>query len=105
MMNRSMDQIVSGSDVYGSDNEKVGTVADVGQNYFLVQKGFLFIKDLYLPTRTIARVDGERVYLNVPKHEAEHMGAEQLPAEGDAWCHHDYRYLYHDGHHEHHSSC
>ena len=83
--NASMDQIVSGSDVYGSDNEKVGTVADVGQNYFLVQKGFLFIKDLYLPTRTIARVDGERVYLNVPKHEAEHMGAEQLPAEGDAW--------------------
>jgi len=83
--NASMDQIVSGSDVYGSDNEKIGTVADVGQNYFLVQKGFLFIKDLYLPTRTIARVDGERVYLNVPKHEAEHMAAEQLPAEGDAW--------------------
>jgi len=85
VMNRSMDQIVSGSDVYGSDNEKIGTVADVGQNYFLVQKGFLFIKDLYLPTRTIARVDGERVYLNVPKHEAEHMAAEQLPSEGDAW--------------------
>jgi len=34
--NASMNQIVSGSDVYGSDNEKIGTVADVGQNYFLV---------------------------------------------------------------------
>ncbi len=83
--NASMNQIMAGTEVYGSDNEKIGTVADVGQNYFLVQKGFLFIKDLYLPTRTIARVDGERVYLNVPKHEAEHMAAEQLPAEGDAW--------------------
>jgi len=83
--NASMNQIMAGTEVYGSDNEKIGTVADVGQNYFLVQKGFLFIKDLYLPTRTIARVDGERVYLNVPKHEAEHMAAEQLPSEGDAW--------------------
>ena len=74
MMNRSMDQIIAGSEVYGSDNEKIGKVQDVGQNYFLVQKGFLFVKDLYLPTRTIARVDGERVYLNVPKHEAEQWG-------------------------------
>ncbi len=79
------DQIMAGAEVFGSDNEKIGTVADVGSNYFLVQKGFLFIKDLYLPTRTIARMDGERIYLSVPKHEAEQMAAEQLPAEGDAW--------------------
>jgi len=84
-MGMNADQIMAGAEVFGSDNEKIGTVADVGSNYFLVQKGFLFIKDLYLPTRTIARMDGERIYLNVPKHEAEQMAAEQLPAEGDAW--------------------
>jgi uncharacterized protein (TIGR02271 family) len=81
----STNQIMAGADVFGSDNEKIGTVADVGQNYFLVQKGFLFIRDLYLPTRTIARVDADRVYLNVPKHEAEQLAAEELPAAGDAW--------------------
>jgi uncharacterized protein (TIGR02271 family) len=80
-----MNEIVVGSDVYGSDNEKIGTVQDVGANYFLVQKGFLFVRDLYLPTRAIARVDGERVYLNVPKLEAEQMAMEELPAASDPW--------------------
>jgi len=79
------DRLVAGADVYGSDNEKIGTVADVGQNYFLVQKGWLFIKDLYLPTSTIAQADGNNVYLNLTKHEAEQMGRDDLPTVGDAW--------------------
>ena len=85
MVMSNTNQIMAGAEVYGSDNDKIGTIADVGQNYFLVQKGFLFIKDLYLPTRTIARVDADRVYLNVTKREAEDMATEELPAEGDAW--------------------
>jgi len=79
------DRLVAGADVYGSDNEKIGTIADVGQQYFLVQKGWLFIKDLYLPTSTIARTDGDNVYLSLTKHEAEQMGRDELPTEGDAW--------------------
>lgn len=79
------DRLVAGADVYGSDNEKIGTIADVGQNYFLVQKGWLFIKDLYLPTSAIARADGENVYLSVTKQEAEQMGREDLPTEDDTW--------------------
>ncbi len=84
-MNQGYDQIMAGAEVFGSDNEKIGTVADVGSNYFLVQKGFLFIKDLYLPTRLISRTDENRIYLSVPKHEAESMASEELPATGDAW--------------------
>jgi uncharacterized protein (TIGR02271 family) len=79
------DRLVAGADVYGSDNEKIGTVADVGQNYFLVQKGWLFIKDLYLPMSTITRADGNNIFLSLTKHEAEQMGRDELPAEGDAW--------------------
>lgn len=79
------DRLVAGADVYGSDNEKIGTIADVGQTYFLVQKGWLFIKDLYLPTSAIARADGNNVFLSVTKHEAEQMGRDELPTEGDAW--------------------
>ncbi len=79
------DGLVAGADVYGSDNEKIGTIADVGQNYFLVQKGWLFIKDLYLPTSAITRADGNNVYLNLTKHDAEQMGRDDLPRVGDAW--------------------
>ncbi len=79
------DRLVAGADVYGSDNEKIGTVADVGQNYFLVQKGWLFIKDLYLPTSAIARADGDNIFLSLTKHEAEQMGRDDLPTEGDSW--------------------
>ena len=79
------DRLVAGADVYGSDNEKIGTVADVGQNYFLVQKGWLFIKDLYLPTSAIARADGDNIFLTLTKQEAEQMGRDDLPTEGDSW--------------------
>jgi uncharacterized protein (TIGR02271 family) len=79
------DRLVAGADVYGSDNEKIGTVADVGQNYFLVQKGWLFIKDLYLPMSSIASADGNNIFLSLTKHEAEQMGRDELPAEGDTW--------------------
>lgn len=79
------ERLVAGADVYGSDNAKIGSVADVGQNYFLVQKGWLFIKDLYLPTSTIMQADGNNVYLNLTKHEAEQVGRDELPTAGDAW--------------------
>jgi len=79
------DRLVAGAEVYGADNEKIGTVADVGQNYFLVQKGWLFIKDLYLPTSTIMQADSNAVYLSLTKQEAEQMGRDELPTAGDAW--------------------
>ncbi|MCA1668854.1 MAG: DUF2382 domain-containing protein [Thermomicrobia bacterium] len=79
------DRLTAGADVYGADNEKIGTVADVGQNYFLVQKGWLFIKDLYLPTSTITQADGNNVYLSLTKQQAEERGRDMLPTEGDAW--------------------
>ncbi len=83
--NDYMASLVAGADVYGSDNEKIGTIADVGQNYFLVQKGWLFIKDLYLPTSAIMQADGNNVYLSITKHEAEQIGRDDLPNAGDAW--------------------
>jgi len=84
-MRSSMGQIAQGAVVYGSNNEKIGQVAEVGQDYFLVQKGMLFHKDLYLPTSAVARMDGNHVYLNLSKDQATQMAAERLPARGDAW--------------------
>ena len=59
--------LAAGAEVYGADNEKIGHVADVGQNYFLVQKGWLFIRDLYLPTSLITRADADRVETRQPQ--------------------------------------
>lgn len=78
-------QVADGAAVYGSDGEKIGDVAEMGAHYFVVQKGLLFIKDLYLPTSAIARVHEGHLHLDITKREAEAMGREELPAENDAW--------------------
>ncbi len=43
-MNRNVRQIQAGWNVYGSDDAKVGDVAEVGAHYALVQKGWLFTR-------------------------------------------------------------
>jgi uncharacterized protein (TIGR02271 family) len=72
-------QIQSGWDVYGSDGDKIGDVSDVGPNYVLVTKGFLFTKDIYIPTSAITGIENERVYLNVAKDQVDSMGWDQAP--------------------------
>ncbi len=89
MTTGSEGQIMTGAEVFGADNERIGKITEAGEHYFLVQHGFLFHKALYLPMRTVARVDAHRVYLNVPKYEAEAMATEHLPAAGDAWYGHE----------------
>ena len=78
-------QLVENAEVYGADGEKVGHLVEAGPSYLLVQKGWLFIKDLYLPMSSIARVEADRVYLSYTKAQAEQVGRENLPTEGDAW--------------------
>lgn len=72
-------QIQNGWDVYGSDGDKVGDVSDVGPNYVLVTKGFLFTKDIYIPTSAITGVEQDRVYINVAKDQVDSMGWDQAP--------------------------
>jgi len=58
----------NGMDVYGSDDAKLGTVHEVRDDYFVVEKGFFFPKDYYIPMSAIEGVDqNNRVYLNVTK--------------------------------------
>ncbi len=82
-MTMDMSSIRAGWDVYGSDGEKIGDVGDVGSNYLMVTKGFLFTKDIYIPTSAITSIDGDRVYINVAKDQIDGMGWDQAPA-GDA---------------------
>ncbi|MFN8591990.1 MAG: DUF2382 domain-containing protein [Thermomicrobiales bacterium] len=72
-------QIALGDEVFGSDESKVGNVADVQADYIVVEKGFFFPSDYYVPRSAIASVGNGRVYLNVTKDVALHSGWETVP--------------------------
>src|SRR5688572_5050879 len=80
-MARELGRIQPGWNVYGSDGAKVGDVAEVGTNYVLVQKGWLFTRDIYIPLSAITSVDEDRVSLNMSKDQIEAMDWDTVPME------------------------
>lgn len=72
-------QVQVGDDVYGSDGDKVGTVAEVQPTYLVVEKGFFFPTDYYIPVSAITQVGDRQVVLNVSKDAALHSGWETIP--------------------------
>jgi hypothetical protein len=70
-----------GADVFGADGEKVGTVAAVYPGYIVVEKGFFFPTDYYVPMSAVAWSDSNQVYLNVAKDAALQSGWDALPVE------------------------
>jgi len=78
-MSMDVSQIQHGWDVYGSDGDKIGDVSDVGPNYVMVTKGFLFTKDIYIPISAITGIENDRVYLNIAKDQVDSMGWDQAP--------------------------
>lgn len=72
--------IETGWDVYGSDGGHIGSVNEVGDDYILVQKGIIFVHDLFIPVSAIERVEGDSVYLQITKGDVENRGWDQPPA-------------------------
>jgi len=68
-----------GTEVFGADGDKVGKVIDVTGRYFIVEKGFFFPNDYYIPTSAIANYDGDKIYFTVSKDEALHQGWDSRP--------------------------
>lgn len=68
-----------GATVVGADGEKVGQVIAVYSDYVVVEKGFFFPTDYYVPTSAVATYDGDEIVLNVTKDEALHQGWDQIP--------------------------
>lgn len=77
-------RIANGMDVVGSDDEKVGSVADMRDDYIVVSKGFFFPTDYYIPVSAISTADESTVYLNVSKDAALHQGWDAPPATTDS---------------------
>jgi uncharacterized protein (TIGR02271 family) len=72
-------RIQVGDDVFGSDGEKVGSVAEVLADYLVVEKGFFFPTDYYIPLSAVNTADGGQIYLNVTKDAALHSGWDAIP--------------------------
>src|SRR5215210_5322132 len=72
-------QITIGDDVYGSDGDKVGTVAEVQPSYIVVEKGFFFPTDYYIPMSAVASASNGQISLNVAKDAALNSGWDTIP--------------------------
>jgi uncharacterized protein (TIGR02271 family) len=67
--------------VRGSDGDKVGKIVEVSSNYVVVEKGFFFPSDHYIPTSAISSVGDDEVFLSVTKDEALSQGWDQQPGD------------------------
>jgi uncharacterized protein (TIGR02271 family) len=72
-------QVNIGDDVYGSDGDKVGTVAEVQPSYLVVEKGFFFPTDYYIPMSAVSSASDGQIYLNVAKDAALNSGWDTVP--------------------------
>ena len=71
-MDRTVGQWIfsEGNEVFGSEGDKVGKIVAVHPTYIVVEKGFFFPMDYFIPMEAIASYDGESVFLSVTKGEA-----------------------------------
>jgi uncharacterized protein (TIGR02271 family) len=79
----TMDQqwiVQPGTDVYGADDRKIGTVDDIQDGYLVIHKGFFFPKDHYIPFSAINNHTEDRINLNVTADEATNRDWDQVPA-------------------------
>jgi uncharacterized protein (TIGR02271 family) len=73
--------IITGAEVFGADGDKVGTVAAVYPGYIVVEKGFFFPTDYYIPMSAVASYDNDQVYLNLAKDAALNSGWDAEPTD------------------------
>ena len=73
--------IAAGDDVFDAEGEKLGTVTEIGRNYVLVQKGKIFIEDLYVPFSAVTGTDplSRNVVVGVRRSEIRDLGWDVPP--------------------------
>jgi len=72
-----------GTTVYSSDGDKIGDIAEVQPNYFVIEKGFIFTEDLYIPASAVAASDADGVRLNLTKDEIDAQDWSSVPVLSD----------------------
>jgi len=71
--------IPEGTEVVAADGDKVGKVIDAQGDYLVVEKGFFFPTDYYVPRTAIASYDGDKAYLAVTKDQALSQAWDAVP--------------------------
>ncbi len=69
----------SSMQVNTSDGQKLGHIAKVYEDSFLVHKGYFFPTDRYIPYSAIASIENDRVQLNMSADEAQQKEWEKRP--------------------------
>lgn len=74
--------VLPGAEVYGSDGKKLGTVQEVFDDCFLVQKGILFLHDYYVPYSYVGDSSNDRVNLRLTSEDVKSQDLSQRPGVG-----------------------
>jgi hypothetical protein len=70
-----------GDEVYGGDGGKVGKIVSVRPNFLVVEKGFFFSTDYYIPVSAVSTYESNKIYLTVSKDEALNQGWDKEPVD------------------------
>jgi hypothetical protein len=65
--------------VYSADHQRLGHVAEVYEDSFLVHKGYFFPKDRYIPYSAVAGIEQDQVQLLFSAEEAQTKQWEKRP--------------------------
>lgn len=71
----------NGTNVYGSDGDKVGSIIGVTSRYIVVEKGFFFPTDYYIPRSAVSGQNDDGIMLNVTKDDALNQGWNSEPTD------------------------
>ena len=80
-MGYTSSNISTGAEVFGADGDKVGTVAAVYPGYIVVEKGFFFPTDYYIPMSAVASANADQVTLTLAKDAALSSGWDAQPTD------------------------
>jgi uncharacterized protein (TIGR02271 family) len=83
--NRNQFIVHEGDEVFGSDGDKVGKVIAVQDDYMVVEKGWFFPTDYYIPASAVSSYDNGQIFLNVTKDVALDQGWDTMPVAGDSY--------------------
>lgn len=72
--NEQFGRIRPGWEIIGADGNKIGTVANVEADYFVVSQGFIFTSERYIPAPAVREIEPGQVVLSVTGDEIEQYG-------------------------------
>lgn len=79
MEHRQVEPIPAGAEVIDVDGERLGSVVAASETYIVVERGFFFPTDVYVPRSAITEQSDGSVHINVTKAQALAQGWEVNP--------------------------